>query len=485
MQQIINNKSFLIGIILALIMMGCTRDFEETNTNPISPVDVQPEFLLRKVLFDFAEQMSYEGFVAGNLLGQYFTAIDFNLFDRHSLSEPQYGGKPWSFMYENLRDNDILLAKAQSNPTHAVYEGPALIYRSYVTAALTDLYGDVPYFDALKGKDGIVTPKYDSQRDIYLGVGGIIDNLDKAIAAIKSYQGAIKLNGDIIYNGDLSKWLKLANTLKFKYLIRISDKENVTTQLQQLANEAQFITNPLDNAVFQFSAGPPNNFRMTVSKTGDYNLFVMSKTIDSILTRWNDPRVAVYFRPTAADATVYRGLLNGPDASNLSFTASNYSLTGRIFREDGTRYKANFMTSFELHFLIAEAVEREWITGYSAKDEYEKGIKQAFDYWYTVMPDSYLTQADVAYSTDTQTAMSQIITQKWLANIGNGYEGWVEYRRTGYPALKTVAASLNQNIFPVRMPYPSSEAALNANSYQSAAASTNNNSINFPVWWDQ
>ncbi len=65
-------------------------------------MDVQPSLLLRKVLFDYNEQMSYEGFVAGNLLGQYFTAIDFNLFDRHSLTEPQYGGNAWPFIYTNL-----------------------------------------------------------------------------------------------------------------------------------------------------------------------------------------------------------------------------------------------------------------------------------------------------------------------------------------------------------------------------------------------
>jgi hypothetical protein len=110
---------------------SCTKDFEDINVNPTTPVDVQPEFLLRKVLYDYTEQMSYEGFVAGNLLGQYFTAIDFNLFDRHSLSEPQYGGKPWNFMYENLRDNEILLlAKSRTNLAAAVYEGPVFDLQS-------------------------------------------------------------------------------------------------------------------------------------------------------------------------------------------------------------------------------------------------------------------------------------------------------------------------------------------------------------------
>ena len=91
------------------------EDFKEINTNPNAPVSVQPSLLLRQVIYDYGEQMSYEGFVAGNLLGQYLTAIDFNLFDRHSLTEPQFGGNPWPVLYRNLRDNEIILNRAQNN----------------------------------------------------------------------------------------------------------------------------------------------------------------------------------------------------------------------------------------------------------------------------------------------------------------------------------------------------------------------------------
>ena len=470
-------------LILLVEIMACTKDFESINVNPTTPVDVQPELLFRKVLFDYAEQMSYEGFVAGNLLGQYFTAIDFNLFDRHSLSEPQYGGKPWNFLYENLRDNEILLAKSRANTAFAVYEGPALIYKAYVSQALTDLYGDVPYSEALKGKDGIVTPKYDAQRDIYVGAGGIIENLDKGIAAINAYKGAIKLQGDIIYAGDLTKWRKLANSLKFKALMRISSKENVAAQLATIASGGDFIKTSADNANYTFTQSPPNNFRMSTAKVGDYNLFIMSETVDSILTKLDDPRKAVFFKPTASNALIYKGLLNGPDASKLSITASNYSLTGRIFREDAGKYKANFMTSAEMNFLLAEAAERSLISG-DAKTFYETGIKQSFDYWGATLPTDYLLRGSVLYKSAGNSAIEQIITQKWLANIADGYEGWIEYRRTGFPKLKTVSASLNQNLIPVRMPYPTSEDALNNANFKVISDKTGKNSVNAPVWWN-
>jgi hypothetical protein len=189
-----------------------------------------------------------------------------------------------------------------------------------------------------------------------------------------------------------------------------------------------------------------------------------------------------YFRPTAADQTIYKGILNGPDASKLSITTSNFSLTGRIFREDAAQLKATVMGSYETHFLMAEAMFKGYITGQSL-DHYELGIKHGFEYWDTPMPSNYLKYPKVAY--DTNDALQQIITQKWIANIMNGYEGWIEYRRTGYPALKTVSASLNSQLIPVRMPYPASEAALNGEQYQIAASNTSDNSINTPVWWDK
>ncbi|MBO0357059.1 SusD/RagB family nutrient-binding outer membrane lipoprotein [Hymenobacter sp. BT186] len=474
--------SFLLLAALAGLLPACTDGFEEINTNPNAPVDVQPSLLLRKIIFDQGEQMSYEAFVAGNLLGQYFTAIDFNLFDRHSLSEPQYGGNPWPFLYSNLRDNEILLQKARANPAFGVYEGPALIMKAYLTATLTDLYGDVPYSEALQGKEGVTTPAYDTQEAIYTAPGGILDNLDKGIAAITNYQGVTALDGDILYNGNRSKWVLFANSLKIKCLMRISSKVNVQAALQRVVADGNYIRANADNAAFRFSLAQPNNFRMSTARVGDFNLFIMSKTSEELLTGLSDPRIATYFRPTAAMPGTYRGLLNGPDASRLTISVADYSLTGTIFRENSDRLSANYMTAAETSFWLAEAAQRGLVSG-SARTLYEQGITQSFAYWGVALPASYLTSSQVAYNQNGQNPIEQILTQKWLGNINNAYEGWTEYRRTGFPRLKTVSASLNNNLIPKRMPYPATESALNAAQYQKAAANTQNNSINVPVWW--
>ena len=108
------NTIYKILIATLFIVTGCTTDFEELNTNPNAPVSVQPGLLLRQVIYDYGEQMSYEGFAAGDLLSQHRTALDFNLFDRHALKSPQLGGNPWPIFYTNLRDNELLLQQAQA-----------------------------------------------------------------------------------------------------------------------------------------------------------------------------------------------------------------------------------------------------------------------------------------------------------------------------------------------------------------------------------
>ncbi|WP_282112422.1 SusD/RagB family nutrient-binding outer membrane lipoprotein [Maribacter stanieri] len=472
---------YIYTVLVLMLVISCTKDFEEINTNTNAPVTVQPSLLLRQVIYDYGEQMSYEGFTAGNLLGQYSTALDFNLFDRHDLKSPQLGGNPWPIFYQNLRDNEIILNLSQENTAFAVYEGPARIMKAYMAAGLTDLFGDVPYSEAFKGDTETVTPVYDSQESIYMDENGVFDNLDKGIAAIENYTGTIALDGDILFNGDLEGWIRFANSLKIKYLMRVSSKINVAAQLQIIVAEGNFIDDNSENAIFNFTDGEPNNFRLARLRIGDFNNYVLSETMDEILTGLNDPRIDRLYRPFANSTDGgHNGLLNGIDASE-GVSLADYSLLGTIFRENTGLLDANFMTSMETHFLLAEAAQKGLITA-DTETLYNTGVTQAFDYWQVDLPADYLT-VDAALN-DGNT-VENIITQKWIANSINGYEGWVEYRRTGFPQLKTISASLNNNLIPIRMPYPSEEEALNSVNYTTASNNTEGNSINVPVWWDE
>ncbi len=476
------NSNLYLIFVFVFALSSCTKDFEEINTNPNQPVSVQPSLLLRQVIYDYGEQMSYEGFTAGDLLGQYRTALDFNLFDRHDLKSPQLGGNPWPILYTNLRDNEQILRLALENSTFEVYEGPSRILKAYMAGTLTDIFGDVPYFEGFQGKGVTVTPVYDNQEAIYLAEGGIFDNLEKGITAIENYNGTIVLEGDILFNGDLEAWVRFAKSLQIKFLMRTSNVQDNATALQALFNEADFISDNTQNAKFDFNDGEPNNFRLARLRIGDFNNFVLSETMDEILTDLNDPRISTLFRPFSnSGSNGFNGLLNGIDATQNAAVLADFSLAGTAFRENTGALDANFMTSWETYFLLAEAAERGLISA-DPQNLYEIGVTQAFEYWNTELPPDYLT-GNAAYNAGD--SIENIITQKWIANIINGYEGWIEYRRTGFPQLKTISASLNNDLLPVRMPYPAEEQALNAANYEAAAGKTEGNSINVQVWWDE
>ncbi|MFK7949478.1 MAG: SusD/RagB family nutrient-binding outer membrane lipoprotein [Saprospiraceae bacterium] len=474
-------KKIIYIVTATLIMVSCTNNFTDINTNPNSPVDVEPGLLLRNVLWESAEKLSFEGTAAGGLLAQQFTLIDFNLFDRHDLTGVQFGGNPWPTLYTLLRDNEIILEKAQTTPSLAHYEGVALVLKTYLAGITTDVFGDVPYSEAAAGKSGITQPKFDLQEDIYKGENGLIANLDKAITALQDVNPNAVLEGDIIFNGDYSAWIKFANSLKIKYLMRMSDVENVNTQLQAIYDSGNYIATSEENAIFNFTTSQPNNFRWATARAGDFQVFVMSLTMDEVLTNLNDPRVVTMFRPTANDPNIYAGTLNGPNTAVTPVIAGDFSFAGEIFRENCGDLDANFMTAFETNFLLAEAAERGFITA-NAQDLYETAVQQAFDFWLTTMPTDYLTTGDAAYGNIDK--LEQIATQKWIANLSNGYESWIDWKRTGFPTLKTISASLNNDLIPVRMPYPATEQALNTANYNVTAEAANDNSINSRVWWD-
>ncbi len=473
-------NKILALLALPLVLLACKKDFEEINTNPNAPTTVEPEFLLRQVIYDLGEQMSYESFVAGNLLSQHFAMVDFNLFDRHDLSSPQLGGNPWPVLYRNMRDNETMLNQANEASVYAAYKGPGMVLKAYIAMTLTDIYGDVPYFEAVSAKEGIINPAYSNQEAIYTADGGILDLLERAVTEMTN-STATNLKGDILYNGDLNGWIKFANSLRIKALMRISGQQNVSAQLSQIISEGNYMQGNADNATFSFTANRPNNFRMANLRDGDFNSFVMSTTMEEILDTLQDPREAIFFRPVSKDTTFnYNGAPNGRNASD-AIALDTLSLPGTIFRENTAGLQANFMTAWETGFFIAEAQHIGLVSG-DAKTTYDNAVRMSLEYWNAAEPNDYLSGGAATF--DPNNALEQIITQKWLGNIINGYEAWIEWRRTGFPNLVPAEASLNNGQIPVRMPYPTDEEALNATNYQSAAAATNGNSVNSPVWWD-
>ena len=449
------------------------------NKNLNAPEQADPQFLLSNVLYQSAKNNAEEAWKNGNLLAQHTSNIEFFPIDRYDLGT---NTELWNATYRLLNDVNSIQTSPSSNDA---YKGVALVLKSHLASVLTDLWGDVPYSQAIKGSDGgIFSPVYDKQQDIYMSPNGILDNLDKAIALLSTTKDVI--SGDILYKGDLSKWVRFAGSLKVRYLVRVSKKESVSAALQALVTKDNFFKSNNDNAVIPFLMSAPNQWFLINEREGRYADVRMSKTSESIFTGLNDARLGVYFKPTAAsvnaNSPAFKGLPNGLSReSQNSFNLNDISLIGKLFRDDPQGVNAPLMTYAELQFLLAEAAQKGLITG-NANTYYQAGIQASHEYYKVNVPAGYLTRTDVALNGTEN--LKKLMTQKWISNFMNGYEAWLDVRRTGFPVLPIPKDNLNADKFPVRFRYPDIEQAANKKNYTEAATRISGDTYNSKGWWE-
>ena len=233
----------LLPVIMVAILAGCKKDFEEVNTNRNNPTAVTPDLLLSGVIKNMMDRQVHEAWGIGNIVVQHHAKIQFVNEDRYGWGERN---DIWNTVYGNYRNlQNIFFAVNgdESNP----YYGVSLILKSWMFSLVTDAYGDAPYSEAGKAKlDAVYQPVFDKQEDIY---NGILADLKKANEVLAS--AGTNLAGDILYGGGGSaiiKWRKLANTLRIRYLIRISKKRDVSAELQAIFND------PVNNPIFESNA---------------------------------------------------------------------------------------------------------------------------------------------------------------------------------------------------------------------------------------
>jgi hypothetical protein len=482
--------TFLLIVGLLLGSFSCTNQFEEINTNPNVPLTVPPNLLLPGIIRDACNDVEGVTWGIGNIVVQYNSKIQFVNEDRYLWGEQN---TIWNGMYTRLRDVNNLITIAQGNNQRR-YEAIGLIIRSWMFSLLTDCYGDVPYSEAIKAKsDGINLPRYDAQEQIYTG---ILADLARANEIITQSNEAV--TGDILFSGNVDRWRRLANSLRVRYLMRISDRRNVAADLQAiLGNPAQ---NPLmasnaDNAALTYLAAAPNQFPRHLSRVGSFDEFRSSQTMVNTLLQFNDPRLTVYSRPTNATIgsanPVYVGVPNGlDDVAALQFNGgSNFmSRIGTLFFEEAITPRGQqvargvIMNYAELQFNLAEARQKNLISSGETRAYYEAGINASFGFAGVPVPANYLAQPGVAW--DGANALTLIGTQKWLSLYYQGMEAWFDWRRTGIPRLVPGRSNLNQDRIPVRFIYPTSEQGLNAESRNAAVTRQGPDDINTRVWWD-
>jgi hypothetical protein len=363
------------------------------------------------------------------------------------------------------------------------YRAVADILMAHQSSLLTDLWTNVPYFEALEAEDGNFTPSFDKQEDIYTADGGILDRLEAAVAVLQNT--AENVEGDIMYQGDFDKWIKFANSLRVRYLVRISGKTNVSTELQQIVDDGLIFQSINDEAIVPYLSASPNQWVIFNEREGRYVDVRMSKTAEDILTPLDDPRMEHYYKPTANStpgSEQYLGIPNGLSReSQNSYNLSDISLMGSYLRDEPDGVKAAFMTYAELQFCLAEAAQKGIISG-SASTYYNAGILASFDHLGLIISPGYTLQPNVIL--DGSNDLERIMTQKWIASFMNGYEAWFDFRRTGFPALPLPLDNLNNDVFPVRYAYPSTEQAVNGTNYSEAAGAIGGDDYNSKGWWE-
>lgn len=470
------NKAYIFAVLLLVFFAGCERSLDDINANPNAPEVVSPQFLLSNVLWEAANENSVQGWHAGNLLAQLTSNIEFLPVDRYDLGN---NTAYWDHLYRLLNDINSLQANSEVGGS---YYAVGDVMKAWIASQLTDLWGPVPFFDAVKGaSEGNWTPVFDSQESIYTAEGGILDLLRNASTNLSTSTEA--LAGDIMYNGDLNAWIRLANSLRFRYLLRISSQVNVSAEMQDLVNGGMLLGSNLDNGTIDYLTSAPNQWVIFNEREGRYTDVRMSATVDSVLNGLGDARVGVLFKPTAVSPTEYKGLPNGLSRdSQTAFDLSDISLVGSFFRDIPDGPHANIMQYSELQFALAEAAQRGLIGG-SATSYYEEGIRSSFEYYGLAVDAGYLSDPNVAL--DGTNDLERIMTQKWLALFLNGHEAWFNIRRTGFPVLSIPADNLNGNVFPVRYRYPESEQAVNGANYSAAVSSLGADDYNQESWWGQ
>lgn len=485
-------KNIFFKIILALavfaIMPACTDEFEEININPNSPTTVNSALLLPQIQRDMVNAVIGEAWGIGNIVIQHTAKIQFVNEDRYLWGEIN---SIWNNVYDNMRDvNNIITQSEALNQNN--YKGIALVMKSWMFSLATDAYGDVPYTEAARGKEGFIYPKYDTQESIY---AGILADLKTANEILGSTGEVVQ--GDVIFNGDVTKWRKLANSLRVRALMRISKKRDVSADLKGIVGDPK---NPLfasnaDNAVYTYLANSPDQFPNHTNRIGSFNEFRGSKTLVDKLQALNDPRLPIFFRPTpdtqGKPNPVYVGVPNGlDDVAALQFNGGSQFISpvGEIYFEQAVSAKGLsiargvIMTNAELQFLLAEAAEKGLITG-DASRYYQEGIKASFEFYGLTPSDAYLTQTDVAYTGTSAEKLVKIGTQKWIAFYYQGLEAWFDWRRTGIPAIKPGPSNQNNNMVPVRFRYPIIEQGLNAENRKAAVDRQGADDLNTKMWY--
>lgn len=467
-------------LALALGASACDEGLTEINQNPNQPTEISPQYLFPQGVTSAVSLIRGASFdlTFTGLWAQHYAKIQYVDEDRYEM-RPSTIDAYWQSLYAGaLMDLQKTIEKAEGKPAMVA---PAVIVRSWTFANMTDIWGNLPYSEALQGDkpDASVTPAYDSQQAIY---NGILADLKRSNELLSGATGGGFGSADPIYAGNTQKWQKFANSLRARYALRLSKVDPAKAQAEVTAAlAAGAFTSNADNATLVWPGDGTSDhpFYSNFRTRDDHRV---SATLVDTLKALDDPRLAVYARK-AADTGLYTGVPNGlTNAAALAFGLSKTSKIGTYFSQPNT--PSVIMDYAELLFIRAEAAARGWVAG-DAAELYRQAITADLSQYGISEADiaAYLAQPRVQYS--AATGLQQIALQKWISLFGQGSEAYAEVRRTGTPALVPGPAAATGSRFARRLTYPTSEQSTNQTNLDAAVAAQGDVSLVGRVWWDR
>lgn len=411
------------------------------------------------------------------------------------MNEAYYGGQSYNWTtgdfsaFTQLRNVQRMEIEAQKvgAPANA-YLALAKFYKAYFFVSATEMFGDIPMSEALKGSsEGVFRPKYDNQKDIYKQCLQLLEDANTDLIPLVANQ--TKVEGDFFYNGDLAKWQKLVNSFRLRVLNSLSKRADDTPDLDIKAQFVAIVGNP---AKYPLILSNADNFQLvynTSNVSNNYPLWPsngivikndlrnnLGATYMDILTETKDPRVFVVALPTDSaktsgdvDYATKFTSFKGGKTGELQTTLKDQNIAGKLSMINFDYWLASpsgipcvQLGASETNFNIAEAINRGWITG-NAATYYQQGISESLKFYgitNTTTISDFLTQN--AYAGNTSIGLTQILEQKYVAFFQNsGRQAYYNYRRTGIPKFDIGASNANNNQIPVRWAYPTNEYTVN------------------------
>lgn len=470
-------KIYTLLMLTIALFSKCDDGLTELNIDPNSAVKVSPSTLLTTAQYTYYNTVAGVGINAGwgLLMTQQWAENEYTEDSRYNQDITFFSGT-WNGMYASvLKELDAAkelvegedITAAIKNNKKAILD----VMSTQVYAFLTDGFGSVPYTEALTD---VSNPVYDSQEVIYKGILKTLEDAKNSFNASSSSFSS----GEIIYNGDISSWIKLTNSLMLRYAMRIVDKDPVTADKYVKMAGTNLISSNAESALFVFDSNPARANPLFINNSpllGNRDDFAVSEYLVTTLNNLGDPRLEKFAKktPTGTIVGMPYGLLdNAATALKPSTSRPNDNV-----RAATTPHV--IMSYAEVQLLLAEAYQRNILTG-NASDAYGNAITASMNYW-GITDATAISNYITANPYNASNWKESVGVQKWIALYMNGFQAWNEWRRLDYPQL-SAPADASINTIPVRMPYPLTETQ--TNSAELNKVTTDPGDMTTKVWWD-